>query len=390
MQISAMMPANRCSRLPLLSICAASAAAPEITIDDADEPARLGNAVHEILAERVKSRPWSIEEAAFRWRVPEDEIAALVSWGWRYWQQVERWYPDPQTEVKLAIPSLTGTVDLLSVVGEEVRILDWKSGRIEADATAQLRGYGLLALRKFPECVTAHVSLLNIRTANISRERYTRPQLEQWWLDMGRHLDAGVYTPGLHCGHCPRGMDCPAKTRLVRQATSILLDTEMERLALTLPADPAERGAIWDRMRMRVKLVKDCCELVEKLHKADVALHGGVLPSDDPAWEWRLTAQERRTIEFGRGWPILQQAGLRPADLESCISVGKTKLEDLIRANAGRGQKGKAVKEIMDRLNEAGAIATTTIDRLERRRVHTITADNDGNALQAAGPGDSH
>ena len=69
---------------------------------------------------------------------------------------------------------------------------------------------------------------------------------------------------------------------------------------------------------------------------------------------------------------------LSEAKILPLLKIGKGDLEDAIKKDAPRGQKGKAVAEFMERLENVGALVETERTTLEVERDY-----GDSNAIEA-------
>ncbi len=361
--------AIRASSLPLVTTCGASIDC-EIPVDDAGPEARLGTAVHKWLAQNLRHEAWAPEDAGNG----NPDFPMLCHLGVRCWQAVKGYFPGALTEQFLEWSDgdihLTGHADVLSVVESptdgcgQVRVLDYKTGRTDEDHDAQLRGYAWLALQAHPWADDASVCLVRVREQTADWGHYSRREMAIWWEEEVREVvvrERREFNPGRHCGHCKRGPTCPAKTALMGQMVDSLLDYDPTNLNEGREISPETLA----RMLDRVKLVEKACESARGLIRAAVDAAGGSLLTGDGR-RLVIEEQERKVIEPEPAWPILQEAlGDR---LAKVLTVGKTKLEDEIKALAPRGQKGQAVKELMDRLESARAIRTQTTQCLEVKR----------------------
>lgn len=363
----------RCSSLPLISLCPASA------VDDGGprlagggDAADLGTALHACLAEQIRGNHPEMMEIATRYAVDLRELTQLYIWWLHIWRsRIQPWFPDPQVEVALQGGDLarglhlSGHVDLLSVVGDQIRLCDWKSGRLDMDHVDQLRGYGWLALQAYPQAQGVYACVVRLRDRVLDGHDWTRADLDGWYQDLVAQLVAGGYAPGGHCRFCPRGLSCPAKTALMRQASDAL-SLDGPGIGVDVPTESTPRGTFLADLLDRIRVVASACERAREVIKADVAAHGGVLPTQDGR-ELRIVQQTQRRIGFAAGWPILNTV-IPAEEHDQCFSVSKGAVEQVVRAGVGRGQKSAAVQELMHRLEEAGAVEEVVIERLEIKR----------------------
>lgn len=360
------MPTIRCSSLPLALTCPASQVPPAIQTEGDDAAARLGSAVHQLLADAIESGgllDWQFALAAARWRVEESDLTPLAWAGWRCWLRLAEQFPDPSVEVALRAErlgwELTGHADVISATDSDVRLLDWKSGREDSDYDDQLRGYALLALEQRPAVDRAYVAVVRLREQQVDGRWYNRAELDAWWQGCVKSLERrDLYRTGSHCGYCRRNRECGAHSAAAAQAIGALLNHDDPTLDMASAA-----GVALDR----VKLVEKVCETARANIAALVVRMGGRLATSDGR-ELVMTEQARRVIDPKLGLPILREV-LAPDQIADCLTISKTKVEAAVGDNAPRGQKGQARQALIDRLDEAGALLTTTIKRLECRRL---------------------
>ncbi len=360
---------TRASRLPLNLLCSASLVDDGIPIG-AGEAADLGTACHRLLTDRIAGRnEMDVWEAAAFYRVDSDELAKLAAWGWKAWEAVSSHFVDPQVETSLEYSrdgfTLTGHADVLSLVGRELRLADFKTGYRDDDHTDQLKAYAFLALH-MTDCDSAYMVAIGVRNRTADGIRMTRAELDDWFAGVLRRLDRPMeYRPGSHCRYCPRGLSCPAKTELIRQAAGALF-AEDDPAGISLPVELSERGQVLADLLDHCRLIEDVSGAVRALIKADVAAHGGKLPTRDGR-QLEIVEQKRREIQFPEAYPILSEV-LGEQELRKLLKVSKGAVETAAKAGAPRGRKGLAVQQLLAELEQADALASKTIERLEIRR----------------------
>ena len=359
----------RASSIPLAAKCAASLTPPALRIEGDREAADLGTATHAVLTDRISGIGLTADLGTIAeiYEVDHAELSKLVAWGWQAWQQFAPYFPEPQVEREFSHGWLTGHVDVFARDAGQVRIADFKTGRLDPDAEAQVKAYAWLALQEYPECSSAYTAIIRVRDHLAYGKVYGREELEEWSDHLEQRLEEEqeVYRPGDHCRHCPRAHECPALREVLGAAAcSLLAVVDMEGVG------QQEKAALYQE----AKLLQKTVDQVLSLLKTDVATHGAI-PLDNGR-ELAIVPQEQRKIDFSCGEEILREClGER---LGEALTVGKGKAEEIVRSNAGRGQKGKAVVEMMDRLSAAGAVTVHMVERLEVRR-------NDANSIPAIG-----
>jgi hypothetical protein len=189
--------------------------------------------------------------------------------------------------------------------------------------------------------------------------RFTRQQLDKWYFSTIKRLDSRAYSPGAHCRFCSRGPTCEAKTAVLSQAASSLTSLIWQDLPESIP----ERADAFIKIFDRIKLVQGWSDNIRDLVKVEVAGNGGSMASSDGR-ELRIVEQSQRQIDFEAAWDTLRHV-IPDGKRSQCFSVHKGAVEEVIKSSAGRGNKGKAVKKVMEKLESSGAIKTKTIHRLE-------------------------
>lgn len=349
-------PSVRCSSLPLVSACSAARVDDGLAIEGPRGPADLGTAFHEIMRDVVDGRETDVDAVAAAAQVDRRELWGLVAWASSLWDdRLAAWFPGARTELELAGTLggrvvLTGHLDVGAVVGAEARVLDWKTGRRDADPGQQLRGYAWLMLQTSPELERATVVKLDVRHRYADVRTYSREELAAWAGWMADHLADDCFRPGPHCGLCPRASACPAHWANVRAgiASFDMLDAAV--------ATGSVASLTAENLASAVETARAVAKLAERFvdaARAVVVAEGGKLG------RLRVIEQEERPIDAARAWPVLLDT-LGLDTLLSCASVSKTKVLDAVRAAAGRGGKKQAAADLMERLAAAEAVTVNT------------------------------
>jgi hypothetical protein len=370
----------RCSGLDRFMACAASRVPPAVQIETSGEEAALGDAVHHCMSQGVLlgQRPDDDNLAAVAegFAVEVDDLAPLVGAGWKCWQQIHGDYPFPKTEVALALiadgVTLTGHPDLFSATtGPEIRVLDYKSGYLESPCQHQLRGYGLLLLKEHPYAERVRAERIGLRAMSRDWWTWTRADLEQWWqrvVDQTRRPE--VYTPGVEqCSFCPRAHECQGRTALLRSALSTV-----DAALAEFPMEPVNII----NLHAFAILAGYAAGQVKDLIRAEVARQGGMIDCGDSR-RLELRREPRRKVKAGPAFDevINHSVGeLEAADLDAATTYSLTKLLDGVRSHAPNRGKKKAADAFTQRLDDAGCLETTYIEKLELRRTpQQITSD---------------
>lgn len=373
------MTSIRCSSLPLVSACAAASIQPDCRIESPRGASDLGSAFHECMAAFILRPPVNVDEVAAANNVDAKDLAPMFGWAANLWRdRLAELFPNPLVEDELLYSdgdlTLTGHADLLSLVGDEIRGLDWKSGWRDSDSTEQMKGYGFLALQRWLDAEYVRFTVLRVRDQRADTLFWHRDELQAWFDWTVDHVaDSDVYRPGAHCGYCPRALECTAHRNLAKWWADFAVAPTIPR---DLDAPDLAQAVVFTRM-----LGKRIDSFLEAA-KAHVEAIGGEY---GPLY---LDERPARSIDFARGHETIVEAIGGHAFMD-CVKVSKTAVEEAVKRDAPRGQKGQRVKDLMAKLDQAGAIETTVTKQLKVRRDY---GDNNGTspaAIEAGSIADS-
>ncbi len=365
----------RPSNLGLALACGQSLS-DDISVEQEDDAARLGTAVHAWIDEEIATgnAPSPRHYAAIH-HVNADDCAILCHQSWECWEQLQGSFPDPKTEVRLEDAgelNLGGTLDLLSIVEDLAAVIDWKSGRTEDDHGEQARAYGYLALQAHPECTHVSVTIVHVREREADTQTYTREELDRWYRGCVRRIQdgKGIYRPGEHCSRCPRAVGCPARMKMLACAATSMSGVEWCTKELS--------DVDLVRTIKAVRMMKAHVESAASALKVEVELRGTL---DTPEGVAEIRTEQRQTIEPKLAYETLVDAiGL---DFVDCIKISKSAVEDAIAKSAVRGKRKTAIRRVMDALEAAGAIVPHTIEKLVVRKSMKPLEWIDGPAIAA-------
>jgi hypothetical protein len=366
----------RCSALPRIMKCGRSADREGLLVDEHNDAAPLGTAVHDVMraiVEGLASVPTqeAIENASLRWSVDRKELSILAWSAYKIWEEIGASFGlDPRTEVEYVpeafnLPTrvqMSGHVDVESIVpvsddaaaGWELRQLDWKSGRVDRGYGAQVRGYMALGLLAHPECHSATHLVAWLRDQEVEPYRMTRAQVQDFLRDLADALDRSEYVTGNHCSFCPRRATCEARLAMARKDIEIMGGPRVEIADLS----PAEIGRLWD-MWDRVFRYG---ESFERAVRALVAEKGEVDIGDRVL---SFAETKRREVDTRKAWPVVEG---RVDDMADVVTVSLSAAEQAVAAKAGKGKGAAAKRNLAAALDAAGAISIVPIQRLTERR----------------------
>lgn len=384
------MKTIRCSHLPRIFACPASAKAPEIPIGggDAGGPADLGSAVHAVMADYITGdlplQEYDLSTYQRRFSLAEIDDLRWLSWrAKRMWDELaeELKVVSVEHQMRWELPDglapgmgviIQGTADLvLEVYAEEpvLAILDWKTGHVDRDYANQAMGYLWLAYRfvrdirpgqRYPalgKIITAWV-----RSGEIDVRYVTADDMLKWELLLHQRLCGITYAPGECCEFCPLKRECSAKQQLVRATMN-----EMAPFAGNEPISPEKIVSLYPRSKLLEKALKNYKSLLREMVKES----GSVSLGDGR--ELYLDDRSRDTIYYIQGMEAIAEAVGKTvpevnADLQDIITVKKKGLLDYVAKPAPKKEKGKAREDLMEALGEADAVETLEYTQFATRK----------------------
>lgn len=367
-------PTIRASRLPLTMACPQSWQTDGYDVQPDLEAARLGTAVHEYLAAQIAGTiplgesDEMFDALAIKHHVEKESLRMLTMIASKLWQQIADWFPQPQIEVAIShqfpMLRLSGHIDVLSYIPQEQLIVvnDHKTGWVDADHYHQVMGYGFLALQQYPEAERVHIVVSRVRDFQTDHETYTREQIMGWAETMLRRIAEPVYNPGKHCSFCPRRLTCPAYRDWIHSAMHIVLDAPDSHANHDLRKRPDYAEQIQRIYEAKATLSKALDE-VQDILKTLATESMGSIPCGQN-YLLRIESSPRTEILFSKAWDLIRP--IIPDDqLDSIISISKKKLIDLVRSQAGRGQKKHAEDDFLAQLESKQALQQHTIEMLK-------------------------
>lgn len=357
------MRAIRCSDLPRISTCPLSAdAPPQVSVEhEGDDSGRLGKAFHAAMADWAAGRrDVDVPDYCRQFSVDASDLWPLVGIGRRIWDEyLGQYFPNPIIESEMRFEdaqngiTLTGHPDLMACVDDELRIPDYFSGWRQKDKSAQLRGYALLGMIRFPQATRARMATIRVRSQRADWEYvWTREDLFDWWGRLVSSIKLATrYVTSEECGFCPMALECPAHAKEMSFALLAGADEVSTRMS------PEQLASTVTRLRTAENVIKRLLTAA----KAHVQAEGGKFGPLE------LVQQERRAINPEAGWELLVE-GIGLDRLKKLVKVGVGDVGDAIKETAPARGKGKAVEAFMTKLEEAGAINVGVIERLEVRK----------------------
>ncbi len=356
------MPQVRPSRLPLAHECPSSLLPACHPVSSGSVASDVGQALHYAAGALVLGKPFDVAAIAKSFSVDRDELGILMFQAARAWSYMRIYFANPRVEYPLRSELLGGgTVDVLHHDGDTAAINDWKSGRVQRNYRWQLWGYAydVRETLGMPRSGRIESALTWVRSGDIEQHGFTEAELDAM-ADQHRALESGigkVYSPGEHCGFCPRRHECGAYADALRTTTAVLAPAG-DATGMT-----AEQLA---QLYPRAKLLEKALETYNQLLKAALS-DGTRLPIGDGR-VLHLTEVRRTKLDPSRTLAALRAAGWSEADIDACLDVSKSRVEEIAEA-AGRAMKArgaiKAERErVLKQLEDAGAVSQTIQQRL--------------------------
>lgn len=358
----------RCSSLPRIMRCPASELSDLVkgSPDTDEEAGTLGQVVHDLLRDYVSGRTCDPHSAAIAHDLDPDDVAPLFHVGVRLWRErLKNLFPAAVIEERDTRHlgggvTITGQTDLDSAVDDEARILDWKSGRVDSDHRHQMMGYASLALSRTPEAKRVVAVVVWLRTQEADIYEVTADEVREWERSVVARLSSwdGEYHPGPACTYCPRQLDCPGRSALVRRSIDAFVSEEAreERHANLSNLTPDQILSIYDRCALVDKAVKSMKFAIRE-HVAEL---GEVVGAERRI---KLTEIKRREVDASAAWDVLLDE-VPDGKLAECIDVKLTAVENCVAKAAGKGNGAKAKRALAERLKAAGAVTIKPQKRL--------------------------
>ena len=368
------------SAIPMMEACPASLEEAEIKIDRVGEPAKLGKAVHSICEEIVKTdripelRPFALENNV---EDKMDDLEFLAHSACRLWEGtkeqpgLKRYFHNPSVEVtddftfqatnqfgeKVPV-RIHGRADVQEIFDDHAIVLDWKTGRKhdEYNYVGQMKALAVLAAAKSKKIKKISTMLVWLREGAASPiVTFTREELKRWLVSFAKHdlfWDGKTYRPGPHCRFCPRYLECPARKKMLSQSIALFSNSDVtEKLGGWLKESEKLAIAI-DQARLVAQAAKDFVEQAKELLDG----HEPIPVPGKPGYGYAVVEGSGAVKILPRkAWPIISEE-LDEDDIEACISISATKLKKALMNKAEHGQKAAFMKEMMEKLEKAGAL----------------------------------
>jgi CRISPR/Cas system-associated exonuclease Cas4 (RecB family) len=362
-------PTVRSSSLPLLMTCSNAVLNPD-GLDRAEtfiEPAVLGNLVHAECERLVKTGGWDPDSLRQRLSKPDFERA------WHLFQnfldvyrEAAKYMTSPVTELglqaELSHVHLTGHIDLSHMEAKRAFVIDYKTGRQHEDHFHQMAGYAFLIWDHAgrPMEYTVYVSAVYLEDKSVHSYTFNPESLLEWEKELAHQVTQPRYSVSRKCANCSLADSCPAYLTYAKGARAMLLDT-LEGTPTWDDLTAEERGRIVDQMYLLEKAI----DRVKQSLRNRVR-RGGPLDVGDGK-EYTLVPTDIKRVKPEVALPILQQRIGQNEDLLATLEISLDQALAAFATKAAKGKKASARRDLLQELDDAGAIERITTERMFRR-----------------------
>lgn len=305
-----MQPYLRPSSEPLRWICPSSAIPAAHPYDPSNDMARLGSAGHKAMA---TVNP-DLKAIAAEFGVKHFDLEDIYD---RACAKRDKYFAEwgvvaPEYEVRMEGVVYAGTADVIDRARKPRPILiDWKMGYKVAEALAQIMAYAVLYNERYgiPD-EGLDIAIVHVRHHEDPETRTVTREDLQKFLVHGRMLAdqvGKVYTPGAHCGFCPRQLECDQVSAYHRAAAGSLVKLgDTEKLT---PAKLGEAYFMCGPVEDQIEHIRKTCRMVAK--HTEIPLPDGT--------SLGLTEQVNTVIDVSKAVDAMEFAGIpRGEILEEC------------------------------------------------------------------------
>ncbi len=346
----------RCSALPRIILCPASATKPKVQIDSDNIAGRIGSAVHKALAIGYNSAFTYFGKLAAEFRVAEQDIIPLFWVGRHRFEEYMDVLDVHNIEHGLSrdIPgtdiTLTGTADLYGLTKTDPQmpfIWDYKTGSQTTNHREQLIGYAYLLWGEEYDTVKLFTAWL--RANEVQIDDITPADIAAWLERLKWAIShPKTFRAGEQCTWCPRAHECKARTALIRKSAGDMLALGDKMKALT----PATLAANYLRAKQLEKVLKQ----FDATLKDALMLHGEL-----PMGDGRMLTLEDTSRDKLHMAKMLEHLDIPVEKLLPSMTLTLGNLRKVISAECERENKpkGETIKITLEALRDVGAITTS-------------------------------
>jgi hypothetical protein len=238
----------------------------------------------------------------------------------------------------------SGQPDFIVMTRSRALILNFKTGRIEADNASdnvQLRTEIVLLKHEYPELREIDAAIIEPHVSwERERVHYELDALEQAENEILAIVDEASWnlkrTPGPHCKFCPARVNCPEATNYVQTALDY---SQVHNLIRELPRG-VEGSRLWEKIALAEKLLDDMRKTYKSIMTREPdALPGYVLPS---------VGYERRKVVNAQIFKEALREFLPPQVIDAHADYPISIIEEMY--GVASGLKGKKLEQEFARL----------------------------------------
>lgn len=365
----------RASSLPIAFTCPGSIRTSEVQLNSSNQLAKLGSAAHRASESlpRTGTIDWdSIDAIAAEFEVDCNDLRYLAAMALKLWSKVKDSFPGALTEVavehtlQLSGLTITGHIDGVSITGDVARLYDFKFGYLDSDYYHQMMAYASMILLEYPSIREVTATILWARDQEIQNYTIDREDAEAWAAKLEAEVINwdGVLHPSHKCQYCPRSHECTAYNALARSASAAILDLDVDSIEQQIALMPGQQLI---ELRRKAKMVSDIAETTLDAIRNRVLKEGEIFGADAIL---TLDSRPKHELDPAKTWPILEALGFEPEDYAKVTTIRKSKVEEIVKERAGRGNGAAAIRKLKEQLEHAGALQTESVLMVRERRLH--------------------
>ncbi|RLB94240.1 MAG: hypothetical protein DRH26_01825 [Deltaproteobacteria bacterium] len=355
--------------------CPASKNVPDIKIQVGDDtPARLGSAVHEVASYMINQNCEVVPDLKIfmeKWGLDDEDDLRFLSWqAKKSFDSVKAYAKIVGSELPFELETtgfftVSGTADLIGIEEPDTLIeCDYKSGRVEKDATNQLKLYAHGHLETVPEFKKLNkVKLITfwLRSGEIEVAETTRDDLKKWFKESVKKItESDEYHAGEHCYYCPRNQNCPSMQMQVYNTVQSIEGVQNHEITDEMFVD------LYPRVKMLQKVIDNFNDIFRaRLHVSPL--------TDSDGTKYYLNEIKKDKLDIKKSFNIIKEFfienNIPPSEIDKSLSISKTKLLKAVNDNSPKGLKGAQKELLMARLREEeGAVKETFEHRLTKTK----------------------
>lgn len=346
---------QRCSAVGRILDCPSSLVPAKTLLGDSDnEPLRIGNLIHLVLARMVMGADlWDeIPDRARDADVPEKDIRILYAIGCKIWKRLQPYFPEPRAEHPMESELVIGTADVAHHDSATAAVIDWKSGYAEREHRAQVTAYAHAMRETYGMPSNGYIAAapVHLRSDTMDVLALEDTHLDAFGARLAEALGkvGEVYNPGESCTFCPRAHECGERQQWLRSAAVALTRAQPDAM------EPAQLAALYPT----VQAVEAACKAYKLAMRSVIGMHGPQSISDGRLL--KLLESHDTAIDPLKARPVLVgEMGWDKEAFYECLSMTKKALVERVRVSAPDRGKAKAERTVLAQLENAGAITKT-------------------------------